>query len=315
VTAFTALHTAAEAAQQACESAKIDCKAKLAALNAALKEFKGGFKVPATRIEQVTDGDPEAVFSNGLDLKAAPAPAQPLGSVLSGNSIVSGSGGAIRIEGGAELTMKNSTVSGNVSLNAGGGIHARTAAVLELTGNKFTDNRAFLGGAILIAGLAADAVTATLSGNLYQANVATGDGGAIVAVEDSVFASKSDRFLGNVARTGQGGGLFLDNTGASTITGSLIQGNVAGSSGGGVLVSGFLTLSSVKVLDNVSGPGGRGGGLRIAGGVTTIAKSLITGNVANDGGGLFYNAGSLGIDTATVVKGNAPGINQNIGKA
>jgi hypothetical protein len=73
------------------------------------------------------------------------------------------------------------------------------------------------------------------------------------------------------------------------------------------------------VLDNIAGPGGRGGGLRIAGVGTSviIEKSIISGNVANDGGGIFYNIGTTTLDPATIAKtkGNAAGINPNIGKA
>ena len=225
-------------------------------------------------------------------------------------------GGAIILSDAAVLTMRSSTFSGNTG-GSGGAIHAGTGAVLNLTGNKFTENRATNGGAIGIFGLVGAAAKANLSGNLFQANVAEGSGGAVAAFDDSVFTSKGDKFIGNVALTGQGGGVYLDNKGGIFITGSLFQSNVAGNnSGGGLLIGESATLTGLKVLDNISGPGGRGGGLRVGGaGITVvITKSLITGNVASDGGGIFFDSGTTTIAT-TIVKGNAAGINQNIGSA
>ena len=233
-------------------------------------------------------------------------------SLVSGNEALGG--GAFSLKFAATLTLKNSTVSGNLADSGGGGaIFAQPTSVLNLTGNKFTENRALYGGAIhIISNMGGQAVTATLSGNLFQANVAEMVGGAVATSGATVFTSKSDKFIGNVAVTGQGGGVYLDNTGGITITGSLFQGNVAGSSGGGLRIGWDATLSGIKVLDNIAGPGGRGGGLRISDGTVFITRSIITGNVANDGGGIF-NSGLLGLDTATILKGNAARINPNLG--
>lgn len=219
-------------------------------------------------------------------------------------------GGALFLLDGAVLTMKSSILSGNAAAGAGGAIVGDFSAVLNLTGNKLTENRSGTGGgAIFIGGMLTNAATANLSGNLFQANVSEAAGGALHTHEDSILTSKGDKFLGNVALTGAGGAAYLDNSGASTITGSLFKGNVAGGSGGGLRIEGFYTLTGVKVLENITGPGGLGGGIRIGAGVTQIAKSIVTGNVAADGGGILYNAGTLGIDDATraKVKSNASG--------
>lgn len=231
------------------------------------------------------------------------------GSSFLGNT-ADGIGGALSLQAGAVLTMKNSILSGNSAELAGGAIIGDLSATLNLTGNKFTENRSGTGGgAIFIGGNLINAATANLSGNLFQANVSDAGGGAIFAIEDSILTSKGDKFIGNVARTGAGGAAYLDNAGASTITSSLFQGNVAGGSGGGLRIEGFYVVTGVKVLDNITGPEGLGGGIRIGGGVTQIAKSIVTGNVAADGGGVLYNAGSLGIDDATraKIKGNSSG--------
>ena len=189
--------------------------------------------------------------------------------------------------------------------------------MLNLTGNKFTENGALDGGAIFLDGLAGAASTANLSGNLFQANVAESTGGAVAAQEDCIFTSKADKFIGNVARTGQGGGVHLVNAGGILVTGSLFQRNVSGDSGGGVFIGAGATLTSVKILDNIAGVGARGGGLRISAGPVVIAKSVITGNIANDGGGVFYNVGTTTFDAATraATIGNAALGNPNLGRA
>ena len=216
--------------------------------------------------------------------------------------------------GDGTVALKPTTISGNVADASGGAIFAQPTSVLNLTGNKFTENRALYGGAInMIGNMGGQAVTANLSGNLFQANVAEKMGGAVAASGASKFTSKSDRFIGNVVTIGQGGGVFLANTGGIFITGSLFQGNVAGSSGGGLNIQGGAILTSVKVLENIAGPGGRGGGLRIDSANVFIFKSVITGNVANDGGGIVNTVGTTTLDAATraATKGNSAGINPN----
>ena len=240
------------------------------------------------------------------------------GTNFTGNA--GGSGGAFFLAPGTALTMKSSTVSGNAAA-LGGAISAAGTVLLNLSGNKLIENRASLyGGAINLSGImGGTAPTANLSGNLFQANVAENSGGAIATNSGTVFTSKSDKFIGNVAVTGQGGGVFLRNTAGIIITGSLFQSNVAGSSGGGLSIGAGALLSGLKVLDNIAGPGGRGGGLRISpgGAMVFLLKSIITGNVANDGGGVFFNTGTTTIDDATIAKttGNAAVINPNIGNA
>lgn len=270
---------------------------------------------------------------------AGPAPVKVTGSLFSGNTstgdggaitatneltlAITGSsflgnaadfsGGALAIGNGAVLTMKSSILSGNSAEDGGGAIFVFDGSVVNLTGNKFTENQSDGGGGALYLIANANASTATLSGNLFQGNVAGTIGGAIRAVDDCIFSSKSDKFIANVAATGQGGGVHLVNTGGIVITGSLFQSNVAGSSGGGLGIGASATLTSLKVLDNIAGPGGIGGGLRISGGVVQILKSIITGNVADRGGGILFNVGTTTIDAATKVTGNAAATDPNIG--
>jgi fibronectin-binding autotransporter adhesin len=256
-----------------------------------------------------------AAFSGGVFDLSDGAMLTVSSSLLSGNSALSG--GAVNIKEAATFTLKSSSVSGNSAENGGGGaIFAQPTSVLNLTSNKFTENHALYGGAIdLIGNMGGQGVTATLSGNLFQANMADKIGGAVATSGASVFTSKGDKFIGNVTAAGAGGGVYLRNTAGTFITGSLFQGNVAGSgSGGGLSISGGgAILSGVKVLDNIAGPGGRGGGLRIADVNVFIFKSVISGNVANDGGGIVSTGGVTTLDAATraATKGNSASINPN----
>lgn len=78
LTEFVAAQAAYEAAHGACESAKTDCKAKTAARKAAQKTWTAKLKAAAAKIESITEGEPEAVLSTGLELKADPTPVQEL---------------------------------------------------------------------------------------------------------------------------------------------------------------------------------------------------------------------------------------------
>lgn len=70
LTAFVASQAIYQAASEGYDSAKTECKAKLAARSAAQTGWKATFKALAGKIETVTGGEPEAVLSTGLDLKA-----------------------------------------------------------------------------------------------------------------------------------------------------------------------------------------------------------------------------------------------------
>lgn len=226
-------------------------------------------------------------------------------------------GGAMAFGGETNLTVKGSLFSANTAEPGGGGAilaGSLTPTVLNLSGNKFTENRAASSGAIEIFG---NATTANLVGNLFQANVANDGGGAVTAAGSTIFQSKADKFIGNVAVAAQGGALFLTTSGATFVTGSLFESNTSGSSGGAISVNGSATLASIKVINNISGVGGRGGGIRAAGGLVAISKSIVTGNVASDGGGIFYNVGTTTIDAATraATRGNSAASSPNLGSA
>ena len=74
LTAFVASQAAFKAASEGYDSAKTECKAKLAGRSAAQTGWKAAFKALAGKIETVTGGEPEAVLSLGLDLRAEPTP-------------------------------------------------------------------------------------------------------------------------------------------------------------------------------------------------------------------------------------------------
>lgn len=78
LTAFVGSQATFKAASEAYDSAKSECKAKLAARNAAQSAWKADLKALGNKIDTETEGEPEAVLSTGLDLKAEPSPAQEL---------------------------------------------------------------------------------------------------------------------------------------------------------------------------------------------------------------------------------------------
>ncbi len=94
---LTTAQAAFEAAHGACESAKTDSKAKTAARKAAQKAWTAKLKVPAAKIENITGGEPEAVLSTGLEVKAEPMPVQPLEALTGLRAMTNGTPGKTKL--------------------------------------------------------------------------------------------------------------------------------------------------------------------------------------------------------------------------
>ncbi|MCX4693581.1 right-handed parallel beta-helix repeat-containing protein [Streptomyces sp. NBC_01408] len=204
------------------------------------------------------------------------------GSALTLNSVevtrnlsaVSGIGAGIANFG--TLTLRNSTVSYNISTNNGGGI--------------FTNG------------------TANISNTTITGNTAHDDAGGIDARGSLTLANS--RVTDNAARVGAGGILAFNLTG--TVTDTLIRGNTLagdGQDGGGIFNrTSTLTLERTTVFANRAlGSGARGGGLANASDATlTVRNSSVTHNFANAApGGIFNNGGTLSL-VATLVQDNQP---------
>ena len=237
------------------------------------------------------------------------------GSTFFGNTAVD-AGGAIFLDDSASLVLKGSVLSGNIASGTGGGaIYGYNGTSLTVSGSRFLENQApgSQGGAIFVDANVALPGDVTLSGNLFQGNLAQSTGGAVAITGSVTFSSKGDKVLGNFVQNGTGGGFHIASEDAITLTGTLLQGNLASDRGGGLFLDGTATLTGLKVLDNVAGFGSGGGGIYVDGGsLVGIFKSLITGNLAGTGGGIFDD-GTTTLDAATLAKtkGNAARVDPN----
>jgi hypothetical protein len=147
-------------------------------------------------------------------------------STLSGNLCAS-QGGGIFSEYGS-VTLNNSTLSGNMA-NAGGGIHTFHSTV-TLTNSTLDGNLADATG----GGIDAVGGSITLNESTLSANAANIGGGiwaiAFIAPTNSTLSGNSANQIGGGIYSLQGGGIVMHN--------STLSANTAGTSGGGIYRNG-----------------------------------------------------------------------------
>ncbi|MCA6502824.1 MAG: DUF4347 domain-containing protein [Pseudanabaena sp. M079S1SP2A07QC] len=210
------------------------------------------------------------------------------------NGRVAGDGGGINNTGTGALTLTNSTVSGNTSSNAGGGIFSNGA--MTLINSTVSGNTTLFAGGIVSFG------AVTLTNSTVSANTGGGifSNGAVTLTNSIV--------SGNTSRN-VGGGIV--SFGAVTLTNSIVSGNTSSNAGGGIVSNGAVTLTNSTVSGNTAGSVG-GGIWGNDGGM--ITNSTITNNTANvigigsivGNGGIFLNNGTFTI-TNSIVAGNFKG--------
>jgi len=204
---------------------------------------------------------------------------------------VLGEGGGIYNAG--DLTLTNSTVSGNTAYD-GGGIHNDSQSMLTVTNSTMSGNSASRGGGIFSWGTVT-VINSTVSGNAAYSNgggVYNGGGGTLT----------NSTVSGNTAVYNGGG---IESTGALTVTNSTVWGNSA-SGGGGIRNAGTLTVTNSTVSGNSAS---RGGGIHnTRWGELTLTNSTVSGNSAEwDGGGVFNDFGGQLTLARSLVDGDCEG--------
>ncbi|MEA5421270.1 CHAT domain-containing protein [Spirulina sp. CCNP1310] len=237
-------------------------------------------------------------------------------STVSGNSSDS-NGGGIFTRG--NITLNDSVVSGNVSINAsGGGI--RSEGNVTVNNSSIDQNKATLGNA---GGISSDQVV-TLNNSTVSGNLANQLGGGLVGAQGVTLTNNS--IVSGNSTNGDGGG--IRSGGTITITDSMVSRNSSGSTGGGINGVNTITISNSTIQNNTASGGG--GGIRSLGAVTltnstvsgnstgalgggilgslaavTLTNSTVSGNLANAGGGIRSN-GAVTLTNSTV-SGNSTG--------
>ncbi|MCX7417987.1 MAG: hypothetical protein NT013_00410, partial [Planctomycetia bacterium] len=182
----------------------------------------------------------------------------------------------------AELTLLNSTVSGNTG-SFGGGIYSEEDTTLTIRNSTISGNTANShGGGIYSYGVL------TISDSTISGNVGI-RGGGIINADSTTLTMTNSTVSGNVGI--RGGGIYNKPATSATITNSTISGNTSKEYGGGIYNDrATLNLTNTTVTDNHSDSdnsgGGTGGGLYNyvnRGGSVTLTNSIMAKNYRGSG--------------------------------
>jgi hypothetical protein len=218
----------------------------------------------------------------------------------------------VTITGGRAFDPAGANVDGGVA--SGGGIRAQGNASLTLMNDVVTDNSATAdGGGIVSENTVSVPWTFTITNTVISNNRA-GDAGGGIDVDGSGKVFVTNSTISGNSSTNQGAGIWLDavqvgtvfQTANLTVTGSLVSGNTAiaaGNVGGGIgnAGNGTVTIQSSTVSGNFSGGVGGGFGDENAQGTLIVLNSTFADNSAiGNGGGIEASGPSTTIDDSTV---------------
>lgn len=206
----------------------------------------------------------------------------------------------------ADLTLSNSTISGNsADQGVGGGIF-NDAGSLTVSNCTISGNSSWYGAGISTNWWTAGSATVTITNSTVSGNSATTEGGGIHNDLGTALAIINTTVSGNSAYYDAGG---IYNAATLTMTNSTLSGNSA-SQGGGILNYGRLTMSNSTLSGNSAGGhpivygDGLGGGISNGSQNLTITNSTLSGNSAVNHGGAIYNFGINSFPNTIVKIGN-----------
>ena len=211
------------------------------------------------------------------------------GSTISGNAAPGGAG-ITSID--VDLTVENSTISGNTATLFGGGLYHNGGSA-TVTNSTISGNA---GGTIGGGGIYNQG-DITLTNSTISGNSASSGGGVFnafgtVTVTNSTISSNS--------AAGVGGGIQNPAGTTLTVASSTVSGNSAGA-GGGINSEGTATVSNATISDNTASV--VAGGVRNVG-TMTFTNTTISGNTSTIAGGIYNNGGTMTF-TNTTISGNA----------
>ena len=236
------------------------------------KTFKNGIKLEGDNI--IIDGNGHTIDAQGLTrIFYCTGKDVIIKNIILKNGFAEGDGGAIT-NGYGELTITESTLTGNTAQKHGGAISNSKGrlTITESTLNKNTAQNE--GGAITNKG------ELTITKSTLTENTAYGYGGAI-----------------------------SNSKGGLTITESTLTGNTAQKHGGAISNSkGGLTITESTLNENTAkGIFHSGGAIYNKDGEITITKSALTGNTASRGGAIYNKDGELIITSSKLNKNSSNG--------
>ncbi len=253
------------------------------------------------------------------------------GLVLTNGNAGAGEGGALLVSNGADVTVRNSTLSNSSASNggglaldgatstaamhastisgntagSGGGVYAGYAGALTLAGSTLSGNTASQSG----GGVFANSVTASLSDLTFADNSALTGGGAAVRGADGTFTNST--FVGNSAY--HGGGLAWDSSDSLIASNLTLAANTATGAGGGIATAdGTATFTNITVTGNSLTASGAGAGIAVLNNTLSLQNSLVTGNNALNGEDIDVATGAI-LTASTSIVGTdfVDGLNSN----
>jgi hypothetical protein len=219
------------------------------------------------------------------------------------NNHAGDAGGGIDTDGAGSIVINSGTViSGNTSLNQGGGIFLDAIQIgavfqganLTMQATVVSENRAL--GSLASGGGIANAGNGTVSiaNSTVQNNSSGNLGGGFDDVNcQGTLSVSSSAFLGNTALNNAGA--IADCGPMTSIAFSEIDGNSTGGVGGGIFATGTtLTVQNSTIANNTASLNGGGIELQTSGsggGASSVTNSTITNNTADNNAGA--NGGGL----------------------
>ncbi len=263
--------------------------------------------------ESVIDGTSGANSDRVIDVKTSTASSLTLTQVrLDDGHPPAGTGGALRVPGLNSVTLDSSRVTNSSSTSAGGGMQVVGDLTLKnstVSGNSSTAPSGLVGGGIRATKsvtISASSITSNSVTSPDDANTDDVFGGGIaasggnVSVTDSTIANNAVTALDS-ADASHGGGIYAENAPLrierSTIDNNTVSQASGVSSGGGVdysdpaPISGTFVIQNSTLTDNHSQIDG--GALQVGGGSTQIGSSTFTLNSSGGGRSIFYSAGGV----------------------
>lgn len=225
--------------------------------------------------------------------------------VLTANNGDFGSAIYIGAKTGGTVTVRNSKLTGNLSLDSGGAvtIYAARDTTAVFTDDVITDNVTLLGEGGLYLHL--ERGSTTISNCFVSDNTSAKEGGAIhLAAGD--LSVRSSTFTGNVTSNGAGGALYLDG-GTVEITDSTFADNSASDEAGAIRSKAASLHIARSTFSGNSADSEYGGAIALDGGVAVIESTTFSGNRASGSGGAIADlSDSLTVRNSTI-DGNGAG--------
>lgn len=202
-------------------------------------------------------------LGGGIYIKDAPTPAivrdNRIMSNTAGIGIQQGDGGGLFLNSPADVLTN--TFQGNEACKScnrpmGGGLYVGwTTSQIVIARNRFENNQAQYGGAIMLTWSAVQ-----VDGNILIGNTTTDDGAGLYSTYDKGSHIKANVIVSNTAAR-DGGGLNIYITRgpeATRLVNNLIAHNLAGSSGGGLYAHSDWNLSAITLTHNTVVSNGTG---------------------------------------------------------